>query len=110
MDSGSHTTSQGHRPLGFGPLNRLPISRIARLDGVPIQWLDVMQSRSAQPDRLRLPEQQHQIVRARKWHIAKDEPAFHILLRTLLGVKADRVEGTVLITKGQGVFRVPEVV
>jgi len=96
--------------LGFGPFDRLPVSRIACFDRVAVQWLDVTKTRSAQSSPLRLSSQNNKIVRTRKVHITIDKPPFQVFLGTLLRVKSDRVEGAIVVVEGEGVFRILEVV
>ena len=96
--------------LCLKPINGVPITRIPRFDGVAIQWLDIVRAQPAETVGQRQVEQDHEIMQPWNIEAPRGEPALQVFLHALLCVKAHGVERTILVAKGERVFRVSQIV
>ena len=100
---------QHYGPLGFRAQYLFPLTRIARLDRVSVQFDHVLHAKRCGQIRRQPLKQEPKIVRSGRFAASLQEQRFQIPLGALLGVKADGVEGAVLLER-QSVFRIPEIV
>ena len=103
-------SSRSDSLLCLKPINGVPITRIPRFDGVAIQWMDIVRAQPAETVGQRQVEQDHEIMRPWNIESSRGEPALQVFLHALLRVKAHGVERTILVAKGERVFRVSQIV
>ena len=100
---------QHYGTLGFGARCLFPLTRIARLDRVAVQLDHVLHAKQYGHIRRQSLKQKPKIVSSWRFAAGLQEQRLQILFGALLGVKADGVEGAVLLER-QSVFRIPEIV
>ena len=85
--------------LCLKPINGVPIASIPRLDGVAIQWLDIVRAQPAETVGQRQVEQDHEIMRPWNIEAPRGKPALQVFLHAVLRMKAHGVERTILVAK-----------